>query len=65
MTTEHPRARLARLFNLSIAFDRRGLHRPQFLAPGMKPDIEGPWTIYGFKRDATGTSKASISPSSD
>jgi hypothetical protein len=45
---EHPRAQLARLLDLGIAYDRRGLNRPQFLAPGMKPSITGPWTIYRF-----------------
>ena len=49
--TEHPRVRLARLFNLKLAYDRRGLFRPQFLAPGMQPSIDGPWTVYGFRQD--------------
>ena len=49
---EHPRARLARLFDLRIAYDPRGLNRVQFLAPGMEPKIEGPWRIYGFRGSA-------------
>ena len=39
---EHPRARLARLFNLSLAYDQRQIERVQFLAPGMLPTIPGP-----------------------
>lgn len=45
---EHPRARLARLFGLSLAYDRRQLERVQFLAPGTLPTLPGPWTIYRF-----------------
>jgi len=55
---QHPRARLARLFDLRLAYDRRGLERPQFLTRGMRPRIEGPWTIYGFARDGSCTSES-------
>lgn len=46
--TEHPRARLARLFSLALAYDARGLERVQFLAPDTLPTIPGPWRIYRF-----------------
>jgi hypothetical protein len=47
--TEHPRARLARLLDLGIAYDRNGLNRPEFLTWGMKPAIAGTWTVYRFR----------------
>jgi hypothetical protein len=59
--TEHPRARLARLFNLRLAYDRRGLNRLQYLTQDMRPSIEGPWTIYGFP-ETTGGSPESARP---
>ena len=47
-SAEHPRAKLARLLGLALAYDRRGIERVEFLAPGMKPAVAGPWTIYRF-----------------
>jgi len=45
---EHPRAKLARLFGLALAYDRRGLYPVQWLPPDTLPTIEGPWRIYRF-----------------
>ena len=45
---EHPRARLARLLGLALAYDRRGIERVQWLPPATLPAIDGPWRIYRF-----------------
>ena len=42
------RIRIARLFGLALAYDPRGLNRPEYLAPGMLPSVAGPWRIYRF-----------------
>ena len=38
--------KLARLLDLGIAFDPRGLFSPEYVAPGGKPRTEGPWRVY-------------------
>jgi hypothetical protein len=40
------RINLARRFNLDLAYDQRGLEKPQFLAPGSKPNHPGNWNVY-------------------
>lgn len=50
--SEHPRARIARLFDLALAYEQSYRHPPQVLAPGMMPTLEGRWRIYRFSRTA-------------
>jgi hypothetical protein len=59
---EHPRARLARLFGLALAYHRGGDHRPEFLKPGMQPNKAGLWTIYRFSTDPAINLNASLFP---
>lgn len=44
------RIRIARWFNLTLAYDVRKLYPPEYLIPGTKPSMPGPWRVYrGFE----------------
>ncbi len=48
--TARKRIRFANLFGLDLAYDKRGIYRPEYLAPGTKPIVPGPWRIYRMLR---------------